>query len=91
MSDVFWAALIGAGSAVLSAWLTNRFNARTTAMQLEHSSRQSALDWQRTEAVRKAEHAKADAHRREELQYERLREFCAWVLECRMRMFHWIL
>jgi len=40
MSDVFWAALIGAGAAVLLSVLTHFFNARSTARQLRHSSRE---------------------------------------------------
>jgi len=90
MSDVFWAALIGAGSAVLSAWLTNRFNARETARQITHSERQARLQWEWSEARRKAEEARDDALRKEERRAFRLREFWAHVLTSEVVMVKWL-
>jgi len=90
MSDVFWAALIGAGAAVLSAWLTNRFNARETAKQIAHSQSQARLQWEWSEARRKAEEARDDARRKEELRALRLREFWSHVLTCEVVMVKWL-
>jgi len=91
MSDVFWAALISGGAALIATWLTNRFNGRLTAKQLDHLTEESARHWQRAEATRKDEQARNDMLRQADLRASRLREFWGHVLTSEAEVIKWVM
>lgn len=69
-----WAAVIGAGAAILGVILGQYWTARTVLAQLKHAEQQEDLKWQREEARRLAE-----------LRDQRLRELWSCALEVRVR------
>lgn len=74
MSAEVWAAIIGAGAAVVGVLVGQYWSANMTLAQLRHSEKQEELKWRREEG-----------RRLEELRDQRLRELWALVLEVRVR------
>lgn len=74
MSAEIWAAIIGAGAAVVGVLVGQYWSANTTLAQLRHAEQQEDLKWRREEVRRLAD-----------LRDQRLRELWAHVLEVRVR------
>jgi len=78
MSDVFWAAIISGGTAIVVTLLTQWLSLRIASQQLKHTERTEQLKWERSEASRK-----------EAEQDVRLREFWGHILACKVHMLRW--
>jgi len=97
MSDVVWVAVISAGAALITALLTQRLATSAANKQADRSERREAVQWERTEALRREEIQRkaaqdalaweqAEALRKQELHDARLRELWSSVLEARWQM-----
>ncbi|MBX3654159.1 MAG: hypothetical protein KIS62_12270 [Ramlibacter sp.] len=86
MTEVVWVALISAGTALVTALLTQLLATRAASKQADRAERREALQWQRSEALRLQELQRSEAHRQRELHEARLREFWAHVLRTQDRI-----
>jgi len=87
MSDVFWAALVGAGAALLGGALTQLSALTREHMQRKSTERQQEVNWQRSEARRMQESRQKTSHRQEEFVLARIRECWEHVLMARVQMY----
>lgn len=62
MTDVFWVALISAGSAIVVALTTQFLATRAADKQAGRQERREAMQWQRNEAIRLHERKAAKLH-----------------------------
>jgi len=90
MSDTVLATLISVMGMLATGWLTNRFNAQSAKRAEDIAERQSATQWQRSEATRKEVEARDLALREQERRASLLREFWAHILTCEVAMIKWL-
>lgn len=86
MTDVVWVALISASGAVVAALTAQLLATRASSRSADRAEQREALQWQRSEASRLSELARADAQRNRTLHEARLRELWAHVLVARWQM-----
>ena len=86
MTEVVWVALISAGTALVTALLTQILSTRAASKQADRTTQREALQWQRTEALRQEELERKEAQRLQDLQDVRLRELWGHVLTVRWQV-----
>lgn len=97
MTEVVWVALISAGTALVTALLTQLLATRAAHKQADRADKREALQWQRSEALRREELQRKDAQdtltweradelRKQALHDARLRELWGHVLTARWQV-----
>lgn len=97
MTDVVWVALISAGAALVTAVVTQSLATRAASKQSDRAEKREALQWQRSEALRREEFqhqaekdalewARAEDVRRRAAHEARLKDLWLSLLETQNRM-----
>lgn len=86
MTDVVWVALISAGAALVTALATQYLATRAASKQADRADKREALQWQRTEALRREELQHQGAQRALEQRRADLEAVWAHALQARARL-----